>query len=130
MDEIRKFIEKQNWIFAKTYANRAPHEYVVRDNINGSDEEFMNVVNYIFENGITMYFWNYPNKYIFVDDHQYWVMRDSADDPTMVLNRCDLDNYKISITWKGVLKDEQNKDDLKQEQLFLEMFINIYMLVI
>ena len=106
MDEIRKFIEKKNWIFAKTYANRAPHEYVVRDNINGSDEEFMNVVNYIFENGITMYFWNYPNKYIFVDGHQYWVMRDCADDPTTVLNRCVLDNYKISITWKGALKDE------------------------
>lgn len=31
----------------------------------------MYVVNYIQENGITMYFWNHPNKYIFVDVHQY-----------------------------------------------------------
>ena len=104
--EIRDFIEKQNWIFAKTYADRAPHEYVVRDNINGSDEEFMEVVNHIFTEGITMYFWNYPNKYIFVDGYQYWVMRDSEDDPTTVLNRCKLEDYKISITWKGALKNE------------------------
>lgn len=33
--------------------------------------------------------------------HQYWVMRDGEDNPTTVLNRCDLSQYKISITWKG-----------------------------
>ena len=64
--------------------------------MNGSDDEF-----YIQENGITMYFWNNPNKYIFVDGHQYWVMRDEEDDPTTILNRCDLSQYKLSITWKG-----------------------------
>lgn len=50
---------------------------------------------------ITMYFWNNPNKYIFVDGHQYWVMRDGEDDPTIILNRCDLSQYKLLITWKG-----------------------------
>ena len=53
---IKEFCDKQDWIFAKTYAKKAPHEYVVRNNINGNDEEFMDVVNYIQENGITMYF--------------------------------------------------------------------------
>lgn len=101
MDKVKEFIERQNWIFAKTYAHKAPHEYVVRDNVKGTDEEFMYVVNYIQENGITMYFWNHPNKYIFVDGHQYWVMRDGEDDPTTVLNRCDLSQCKISIAWRG-----------------------------
>jgi len=62
--ELREFINKQSWIFAKTYANKAPHEYIVRGRINGTDEEFMCMVNYIQENGITMHFWNHPNKYI------------------------------------------------------------------
>ena len=101
LDEIRDFIDRQSWIFAKTYANRAPHEYVVRGRINGTDEEFISVVNYIQEKGITMHFWNHPNKYIFVGDHQYWVMRDGEDDPTAILNRCRTDEYKYSITWKG-----------------------------
>ena len=105
LEGIKLFIEKQNWIFAKTYADRAPHEYVVRGKQEGSDEEFMAMVNYIQENGITMYFWNYPNKYIFVDGRQYWVMKDSVDDPTAVLNRCNLDEYKLSITWRGNNKE-------------------------
>ena len=100
-DAIKDFIEGQQWIFAKTYADRAPHEYVVRHKIQGSDEEFMDIVNYIQEHGITMYFWDHPNKYIFVDGWQYWVMRASDDDPSTILNRCDLNRYKLSITWTG-----------------------------
>lgn len=100
-NEIRAFINKQSWIFAKTYANKAPHEYVVRGRISGTDEEFMGVVNYIQEKGITMYFWNHPNKYIFIDGHQYWVMRNDEDDPTTILNRCNTNEYKYSIVWKG-----------------------------
>lgn len=98
---IKEFIEREAWTFAKTYADRAPHEYVVRSKQKSSDEEFMAVVNYVAEYGITMYFWNHPNKYIFVDGYQYWVMKDSDDDPSMVLNRCDLSQYKLSIEWRG-----------------------------
>ena len=29
------------------------------------------------------------------------VMSDSDDDPTMILNRCNVDEYKYSIMWKG-----------------------------
>lgn len=101
MEKVIEFIEKQKWIFAKTYAHKAPHEYVVRGKVNGSDKEFMHVVDYIQDNGITMYFWNHPNKYIIIGEHQYWVMRDGKDDPTTILNRCDLSQYKISVTWRG-----------------------------
>ena len=38
MDKVKEFIERQNWIFAKTYAHKAPHEYVVRDNVKGTDK--------------------------------------------------------------------------------------------
>lgn len=100
--ELKEFFEKQKWTFAKTYAHKAPHEYIVRGKHMGEDSEFMAVVDYITNNGITMYFWNRPNKYIFLDGRQYWVMRDGEDDPSIVINRCNLDEYKISITWKGL----------------------------
>ena len=105
---IKEFCDNQSWIFAKTYAKKAPHEYVVRNNIQGTDEEFMAVVNYIQENGITMYYWNHPNKYIFIDGRQYWVTRDSVDDPTTILNRCNLEEYTLSIEWRGA----DNYDDV------------------
>ena len=101
INDLRAFIDKQSWIFAKTYANKSPHEYVVRGRINGTDEEFLAVINYIRENGITMHFWGHPNKYIFVDRHQYWTMSDSDDDPTMILNRCNVDDYYYTVAWKG-----------------------------
>lgn len=101
IEDIRDFFNKELWTFARTYADRAPHEYIVRDKIVGTDDDFMRAVNFIQNNGITMYFWDRPNKYIFVDDYQYWVMRDSDDDPTTVLNRCKIREYKYTITWKG-----------------------------
>ena len=99
--KLKDFFDKQSWIFAKTYADKAPHEYIVRGKHTGTDDEFMAAVDYILNYGITMYFWNHPNKYIFVDGHQYWVMRDGADDPTTILNRCNAEEYKYSIMWKG-----------------------------
>ena len=100
-DFIKEFIASETWTFAKTYADRAPHEYVVRGKQKSTDDEYMAVVNYIAEHGITMHFWNHPNRYIFVDGYQYWVMKDSDDDPSMVLNRCNLNLYKLSIEWTG-----------------------------
>lgn len=107
IDEIRAFIEKQSWIFAKTYADKAPHEYIVRGRAAGTDEEFMRMVKYITEKGITMYFWNHPNKYIYLDGHHYWVMHNGEDDPTTIINRCNSDEYKYSITWKGKKQDQR-----------------------
>ena len=41
---LKDFINRQAWTFAKTYANKAPHEYIVRGRINGTDEEFMEII--------------------------------------------------------------------------------------
>ena len=46
--ELRDYIEKQTWTFAKTYANKAPHEYIVRGKSAGTVDEFMCVINYIY----------------------------------------------------------------------------------
>lgn len=97
---ITDFIEKQSWIFAKTYATRAPHEYIVRGKINGTDEEFLEMNRYIQENGIVMHFWGHPNRYVFNGDYYYWVMKDGEDDPSMIINRAKIDDYMVSIAWK------------------------------
>ena len=98
---VREFINKQTWIYAKTYANKAPHEYIVRGRISGTDEEFLAVIDYIQENGIIMHYWGHPNRYIFLDRQQYWVMRNDENDPTAILNRCNVDEYKYTVAWNG-----------------------------
>ena len=99
-DEMRSFIAGEKWIFAKTYADRAPHEYIVRGKTNCGEEAFEDAVRYIRENGMTMYFWNHPQTYIYLDGHLYWTMGEPVNEVN-VINRSDVDKYKLSITYKG-----------------------------
>lgn len=106
---IEEFVEKQKWIFAKTYANKAPHEYIVRGKAEGTDEEFLQMIDYIQKKGFVMHFWGHPNRYIYQNGHFYWVMRDSDDDPTAIINRCVADDYYVSTRWKGRDEAEQTR---------------------
>ena len=113
-DGFVNFVRKQKWIFAKTYATRCPHEYIVRGKINGQDSEFMEAVQCIQDWGITMQFYGRPNKYLFVGDKYYWVMTDNMQqvdedltyldfsDPTTIINRANVLDYRVSVRWKGV----------------------------
>ena len=100
--DVKEFIGRQRWTFAKTYAKKAPHEYIVRGRINGTDAEFLEFRDYILNEGMTMYYWGHPNKYVYIDGYSYWVMRDSEDDPTTIIKRCVAEDYIYSIRWKGL----------------------------
>lgn len=106
LEEVTAFVEKQQWIFAKTYANKAPHEYIVRGKCSGTDAEFLEIAQHIQEQGVTMHYWGHPNKYFFLGDKYYWVMKDNSDDPTMIINRAKIDEYYISVSWRGNANSE------------------------
>ena len=48
------WISSRDWVFAKTYAETAPHEYTVR---KGEDKGFLTAVSLIRKNGYQEYFW-------------------------------------------------------------------------
>lgn len=91
---IADFFSKQEWIYSKTYAEKAPHEYIVRENINGTDDEFIEAVNYIRANGFVASFWRHPNTYLYLDGKFYWTMGAPVEE-TVVINRCDPSNYDL-----------------------------------
>ena len=101
IEKLRTFVDSEKWTFAKTYANKAPHYYIVRGKINGDDEEFMWAAEYIQCSGAPMHYWGHLNHYIYLDGWWYWVMKDGDDDPTMIINRCWADDYYVSTRWKG-----------------------------
>ena len=108
---FKKFIEKQSWIFAKTYADKAPHEYIVRNNIVGEDAEFLEAVQYIHDNGFTMHFnGGYPNKYIYLDGFNYWVMMYGKNDPTGIINRSIAKDYWVDIEWKPAKRQRKKEE--------------------
>lgn len=106
-DELRDFIAKQDWIFAKTYANKAPHEYCLVRNVKGTSTDFYRFVQTILSKGITMYYYSMENKYLIIDNWQYWVMGVTEDTltDTILINRCNLDDYRLQIYWRGKRED-------------------------
>lgn len=72
--ELRKEITEQKWIFAKTYAKTAPHEYIVR---KSSPKFFDKMKKLIDQEGYdapwrdgTIY------RYLKIGDYKYWYIED------------------------------------------------------
>ena len=104
--DIKSFFESQNWTFAKTYAEKAPHEYIVRGKHNGTSKEFSEAVEYIREHGFHAWFWRSEHVYLLLDNRLYWTMGAPVEE-TIIINRCDISDYRISITpnARGVTKE-------------------------
>ena len=90
--DIEQYFNSKKWTFAKTYAEKAPHEYIVR---RGQDSKFEQAVIFIRENGFKAKFWNKEFTYLLVDGKLYWTMGAPVED-TIIINRCSLDDYEIS----------------------------------
>ncbi len=94
--DFREFVERQQWIFAKTYAKRSPHEYVVRGKINGADDEFAQAVMYIREHGFKVKLFKTVYVCLQLDNRFYWTMGAPVDETT-ILNRNNLDDYQVVL---------------------------------
>ena len=86
-DKLKNFIETQNWIFAKTYAETYPHEYIVQERVD--NDLFLELAEFIENNGYEEYFYNKKQIYIDFEDFTYWHMEN-------IINRCVIeDTYHI-----------------------------------
>lgn len=94
--DIKAYFDQQSWIFAKTYADKAPHEYMLRKTAVGTEQEFEGAVAYIREHGFTAKFWNSPHVYLYLDGKFYWTMGAPIDE-TIVLNRCNAEDYELNM---------------------------------
>ncbi len=94
--EFKEFISKQEWTFSKTYAKTAPHEYIIRGKIDGTDQDFNNAILFTRKKGFPMRFYKKTYTYLFFEGMFYWT--DSRDVNTEnVLNRCYMDDVDISV---------------------------------
>ena len=103
---FNEFIERQHWIYAKTYADKAPHEYCLREKVVGSDNDFLDAVRYIWENGFIAYFWKKPNVYLFHNGYFYWIMDPHPEEgKTILINRCRNEDYKLTFFYERKEQD-------------------------
>lgn len=81
------------WTWAKTYAESAPHDYVVLGRSKGmSAEDFVRAGRVIRTFGVPGKFWSYTNIYLTSPDGRlkWWTMDAVADD-TDLINRATTD---------------------------------------
>ena len=75
-------IKRQEWKFAKTYAETAPHEYIVDEwNI----ELFNEICLLIDNDGYEEMFYDKPYRYYNIREYKYWRCGN-------ILNRCAVSN--------------------------------------
>jgi len=82
--KIEKFIESADWVFAKTYAKTAPHEYAVREKNPSLEDEFVYFVKFIRKHGYKEMFWNKAYTCYDVGEWKYWTMGNPIDETTII----------------------------------------------
>ena len=74
MSNFDDFLNKQNWIFAKTMV-QIPHYYIVRDNLSPEDKViFDNLKKEIEEKGYFEEFQGKNYQYLNIGSYKYWVI--------------------------------------------------------
>ncbi len=79
-ETLQKFIDSQDWIFAKTYAETWPHEYIVQERVD--NELYMKLAHHIDRYGYESYFYKMKQIYFDYDGRTYWHMEN-------IINRCE-----------------------------------------
>jgi hypothetical protein len=88
-EHLAGFIDNANWIFAKTYANTWPHEYIVSSKANQA--LFVEFAVFIRENGYLAPFYSKEYTYFDYENLTYWTM-DEVVEETTIINRCSEEN--------------------------------------
>lgn len=83
--ELKAFVDDASWTFAKTYAKTWPHEYIVKERVDG--DLFLHLVRHIREYGCDGAFYQKPITYFDEDGKGYWTMGAPIEETTIV-NRC------------------------------------------
>jgi len=78
-DRLKQFIEDSTWIFAKTYAETWPHEYIVQDRVD--NDLFLELAAHIDTHGYESEFYSTRQIYFDFEGNTYWHMGN-------IINRC------------------------------------------
>jgi hypothetical protein len=103
-EQMQMFVNDLDWMFAITYANICPHEYIDKNKLDSCLQvTFEEIVNFIREVGFEVCYDSHLGKYYILDGHYYWTMG-APIRQTTIINRAKLCDYNLvenSWVWKG-----------------------------
>ena len=102
--DFKELMEAQVWRFARTYANKCPHEYIVLSQLDREvREQCIQAARFIREAGFLAYYYSRKGFYFICSDYYYWTMDDPVESTT-IINRAFLADYCLNERrweWKG-----------------------------
>ena len=93
LKHLKSLIGKASWIYAKTYADTNPHEYIVKGKCNLSSKEFEEIVEALEKYFIEEPFYKAMFKYTYIGDFKYWHMAHKYPNPitdAILVNRAEV----------------------------------------
>ena len=94
---LERFIQTEEWTFAKAYAQTRPHEYLVKERVDES--MFVDTVRHIRKHGHKAAFYRSDYTYFQQEDLVYWTMVPAEGDPKWypveketIINGCPVEN--------------------------------------
>ncbi len=96
IEEAKLFAESHAWRFATTYAQTAPHEYLVKRWLSEQDQRlFERLVQTINSESVVGYFYGHKNNYLILGEHYYWYMPFYPDNMAVdLINRTTTDHLE------------------------------------
>lgn len=122
IEEAKQFLSKQNFTFARSYADTFPHYYLQKKKCSNIElyEKFLWLIR---EQGIVYHFFNKQYIYLFIDDYVYWEMGRPIP-CVQVINKAhknSLNTPHQSIADSNISKEL--KDKLYQREMYLKQLL-------
>lgn len=89
---VDRFINECVWTFAKRYADKCPHEYIVKANVDAVKFEMF--VMFIRMYGFVANYFKSQQTYFIHGDYYYWTMGAPLH-KTIIINRAKLTDYVL-----------------------------------
>jgi hypothetical protein len=123
INTVKKFLDLQNWINAKSYEASYPHFYINKNNSTDPDF-FVHVIEYIRQFGIAKSFYSKQYIYLEIDGYEYWDMgRPSLT--TIILNKAKInDNAKYRSPKPTLEQHITLRDKLIKRDIYLNTLLN------
>ena len=116
--EFAEFIDRNSWIFAKTYAAFCPHEYIVKSRLPLDEQRnFEKFAQFIRDYGWDAIYgsgWE-VRQYYSMGDRYYWTMGAPIPE-TIILNRAKFDDFIFEVDDFGDLRCRSKTSERRKKK--------------
>jgi hypothetical protein len=119
IEEVQSFLDRQNWVFAKSYAKTFPHSYLRKTDIE-EQETFVDVIKYIRRNGKVKKFYTKHYVYLEIGKYEYWDMG-RPDRTTIILNRAEIND---NARYRFPMPTDEEEEMLRMKLITRDEYLN------